>query len=136
TASGSSRPSPADRHRRPPATPRVSPFPQPGEGGRRDAPGPTPHRRAPARPCPVPPHPRGPPMTDTAPTAIPAPSQVTLADGRVELAPDATAPSGRYANADLLPVPVRRRTWTTYNFSALWVGMAHNTASWTLASGL
>src|SRR5262249_22139180 len=26
--------------------------------------------------------------------------------------------------------------WTTYNFLALWVGMAHNITSWTLASGL
>ncbi|MER7917108.1 MULTISPECIES: NCS1 family nucleobase:cation symporter-1 [unclassified Streptomyces] len=75
-------------------------------------------------------------MTDTAPAHIPPPAQVTLADGRVEIAPGAPRPSGRYANEDLLPVPAARRTWTTYNFSALWVGMAHNTASWTLASGL
>ncbi|MFI2433148.1 NCS1 family nucleobase:cation symporter-1 [Streptomyces sp. NPDC018693] len=75
-------------------------------------------------------------MTDTAPAAIPPTSQVTLADGRVEIAPGAPQPSGPYANEDLLPVPVEKRTWTTYNFSALWIGMAHNTASWTLASGL
>lgn len=80
-------------------------------------------------------------MTDTAPPAAtpprpPSAGQVTLPDGRVELAPDAPPPDGRYANADLLPVPAAGRTWTTYNFSALWVGMAHNTASWTLASGL
>ncbi|MFE0805679.1 NCS1 family nucleobase:cation symporter-1 [Streptomyces sp. NPDC058812] len=75
-------------------------------------------------------------MTDTAPTAIPPSAQVTLPDGRVELAPGSPPPSGPYANEDLLPVPVGGRTWTTYNFSALWVGMAHNTASWTLASGL
>lgn len=75
-------------------------------------------------------------MTDTAPTAIPSSAQHTLSDGRVEIAPGTPPPSGPYANADLLPVPVARRTWTTYNFSALWVGMAHNTASWTLASGL
>ena len=75
-------------------------------------------------------------MTDTAPTAIPPTAQVTLSDGRVEIAPGSPPPSGPYANDDLLPVPVEKRTWTTYNFSALWVGMAHNTASWTLASGL
>ncbi|MEU3840544.1 NCS1 family nucleobase:cation symporter-1 [Streptomyces sp. NPDC028635] len=75
-------------------------------------------------------------MTETAPPAIPMTGQITLPDGRVELAPDAEPPGGRYANRDLLPVPAARRTWTTYNFCALWVGMAHNTASWTLASGL
>ncbi|GGW79264.1 nitrate reductase [Streptomyces lucensis JCM 4490] len=75
-------------------------------------------------------------MTETAPTAIPNPAQVTLPDGRVELAPGTAPAGGPYANEDLLPVPVAKRTWTTYNFSALWVGMAHNTASWTLASGL
>ncbi|MFF9089150.1 NCS1 family nucleobase:cation symporter-1 [Streptomyces sp. NPDC014991] len=74
-------------------------------------------------------------MTDTAPPHIP-PTQVTLPDGRVETTPGAPRPDGPYANADLLPVPVADRTWTTYDFSALWVGMAHNTASWTLASGL
>ena len=26
--------------------------------------------------------------------------------------------------------------WTTYNFAALWIGMAHNIPSWTLAAGL
>src|SRR5689334_16991733 len=58
------------------------------------------------------------------------------AGDRVDLPTDAGPPSGPYANPDLLPVPVARRTWTTYNFSALWVGMAHNIPSWTLASGL
>ncbi|MBZ4018078.1 NCS1 family nucleobase:cation symporter-1 [Streptomyces purpurogeneiscleroticus] len=57
-------------------------------------------------------------------------------DGRVELPPDAIPAHGRFANADLLPVPAADRHWTTYNFAALWVGMAHNIPSWTLASGL
>ncbi|WP_438290813.1 NCS1 family nucleobase:cation symporter-1 [Streptomyces sp. HUAS TT7] len=43
---------------------------------------------------------------------------------------------GRFTNEDLRPVPPEGRTWTTYNFAALWVGMAHNIPSWTLASGL
>ncbi|MDX3236860.1 NCS1 family nucleobase:cation symporter-1 [Streptomyces sp. ME03-5709C] len=64
-----------------------------------------------------------------------APPPAGEAGGRVELAPDAV-PSGPYANQDLLPVPLAQRQWTTYNFTALWVGMAHNVASWTLASGL
>ncbi|GAB2589109.1 NCS1 family nucleobase:cation symporter-1 [Streptomyces capparidis] len=71
-------------------------------------------------------------MTATAPV----PAQITHPDGRVELAPGASAPSGRYANADLLPVPVAERRWTTYNFAALWIGMAVNIPSWTLAAGL
>ncbi|MFJ6935055.1 NCS1 family nucleobase:cation symporter-1 [Streptomyces sp. NPDC101132] len=55
---------------------------------------------------------------------------------RVELGPGETPSDGRFVNADLLPVPVARRRWTTYNFAALWVGMAHNIPSWMLASGL
>jgi nucleobase:cation symporter-1, NCS1 family len=42
----------------------------------------------------------------------------------------------RFANDDLRPIPESDRRWTTYNFAALWVGMAHNIPSWTLASGL
>ncbi|MFD9124334.1 NCS1 family nucleobase:cation symporter-1 [Kitasatospora sp. NPDC059571] len=57
-------------------------------------------------------------------------------DGRVELAAGADLTDTRFANADLRPVPVAARRWTTYNFLALWVGMAHNIPSWTLASGL
>ncbi|MGW4891852.1 NCS1 family nucleobase:cation symporter-1 [Kitasatospora sp. NPDC004240] len=57
-------------------------------------------------------------------------------DGRVELDPALHLPANGFTNDDLLPVPVARRTWTTYNFLALWVGMAHNIPSWTLASGL
>ena len=49
-------------------------------------------------------------MTDTAPAAIEPTAQVTLADGRVELAPGSPLPSGPYANDDLLPVPVEKRT--------------------------
>ncbi|MEV8093242.1 NCS1 family nucleobase:cation symporter-1 [Kitasatospora sp. NPDC085879] len=63
-------------------------------------------------------------------------AQTVQPDGRVELAPDADLSDPRFANDDLRPVPVARRRWTTYNFLALWVGMAHNIPSWTLASGL
>lgn len=58
-------------------------------------------------------------------------------DGRVELDPSVgELPANGFTSDDLIPVPVARRTWTTYNFLALWVGMAHNIPSWTLASGL
>jgi NCS1 family nucleobase:cation symporter-1 len=39
-------------------------------------------------------------------------------------------------NADLAPVPVARRTWTTYNFAALWISMAHCIPTYMLAGGL
>jgi len=64
--------------------------------------------------------------------------QNVLPDGRVELTPEADAALGetRLHNKDLAPVPLVKRTWTTYNYSALWVGMAINIPSWLLASGL
>lgn len=77
-------------------------------------------------------------LTSTTPDARDhrAAGQVEHPDGRVSLEhPEAIAGS-RYSNEDLAPVPMSRRTWTTYNYTALWVGMAHNIPSWTLASGL
>jgi NCS1 family nucleobase:cation symporter-1 len=56
----------------------------------------------------------------------------------VELTPEADAALGssRLHNEDLAPVPIEKRTWTTYNYLALWVGMSINIPSWFLASGL
>ncbi|MCO6003665.1 NCS1 family nucleobase:cation symporter-1 [Actinoallomurus purpureus] len=71
-------------------------------------------------------------MTATSPP----PADPAFSGGRVELPAGVAAPTGPYANEDLLPVPIAKRKWTTYNFTALWVGMAHNLASWTLASSL
>ncbi|MEO8502411.1 MAG: NCS1 family nucleobase:cation symporter-1 [Acidobacteriota bacterium] len=39
-------------------------------------------------------------------------------------------------NEDLAPVPFERRTWTTYNFAALWISMAHCIPTYMLAGGL
>ena len=39
-------------------------------------------------------------------------------------------------SADLAPVPRSRRTWTTYNFAALWIAMAHCIPTYMLASTL
>src|SRR5438874_2307550 len=39
-------------------------------------------------------------------------------------------------NPDLAPVPPERRTWTTYNYAALWISMAHCIPTYMLASGL
>ncbi|MDH6574669.1 NCS1 family nucleobase:cation symporter-1 [Kitasatospora sp. MAP5-34] len=62
--------------------------------------------------------------------------QQTYPDGRVALVEGAVLDDARFANDDLAPVPVERRTWGVYNYLSLWVGMAHNIPSWTLASGL
>ena len=39
-------------------------------------------------------------------------------------------------NGDLAPVPPGRRTWTTWNFAALWISMAHCLPTYMLAGGL
>ena len=39
-------------------------------------------------------------------------------------------------NPDLAPVPAARRTWTTYNYTALWISMAHCIPTYMLAGGL
>jgi nucleobase:cation symporter-1, NCS1 family len=62
--------------------------------------------------------------------------EIQLPDGRVALADSAQAGDPRYTNGDLAPLPIERRTWNTYNYSALWVGMSHNIPSYLLASGL
>jgi NCS1 family nucleobase:cation symporter-1 len=63
-------------------------------------------------------------------------TQQIHSDGRVELADPSAIADSQYANPELAPVPVARRTWTTYNYAALWMGMAHNIPSYLLASGL
>ncbi|MFD4755501.1 NCS1 family nucleobase:cation symporter-1 [Streptomyces sp. NPDC058426] len=77
--------------------------------------------------------PPGPPPHSHAATA---PGQHLTPDGRVELDPGAFSADSPHANEDLRPIPVAQRHWGTYNFTALWIGMAHNIPSWTLASGL
>jgi NCS1 family nucleobase:cation symporter-1 len=39
-------------------------------------------------------------------------------------------------NPDLAPTPPERRTWTTWNIAALWIGMSVVITTYTLASGL
>ena len=39
-------------------------------------------------------------------------------------------------NPDLAPIPPERRTWSTYNIAALWIGMSVVITTYTLASGL
>jgi NCS1 family nucleobase:cation symporter-1 len=64
------------------------------------------------------------------------PLTTTHDDGRVDLPDHSTIERSRFYNPELAPVPIERRTWTTYNYFALWMGMAHNIPSYTLAASL
>jgi nucleobase:cation symporter-1, NCS1 family len=57
-------------------------------------------------------------------------------DGRVELVNTTAIERSPLYNRDLAPVPVAQRRWTTYNFAALWISMAHCIPTYMLASGL
>jgi NCS1 family nucleobase:cation symporter-1 len=59
-------------------------------------------------------------------------------DGRVELRPEVAEQISRSPlyNRDLAPVPVSERNWTTYNYAALWISMAHCIPTYMLSSGL
>src|SRR5580658_9645000 len=63
-------------------------------------------------------------------------SQIEYSDGRVELAPGVVLDDPALFNHDLAPTPLAKRTWTTYNYAALWVSMAHCIPTYMLASGL
>lgn len=59
-------------------------------------------------------------------------------DGRIELNADAleSIKTSPLYNEDLAPVPIEKRNWTTYNYAALWISMAHCIPTYMLASGL
>lgn len=59
-------------------------------------------------------------------------------DGRVELREAALREIERSSlyNEDLAPVPIEKRNWTTYNYAALWISMAHCIPTYMMASGL
>src|SRR5712691_3490961 len=63
-------------------------------------------------------------------------NEYQLPDGRVQLIDATRVEASPLYNPDLAPVPVSRRTWTTYNYAALWVSMAHCIPTYMLASGL
>ncbi len=101
--------------------------------------------------CPTrftPPHGNSPnsrPIADFLPTAVSWRKRLTAEETLVhdpmltrealaELPPDiATSP---LFNGDLAPTPSARRTWSTYNFAALWIAMAHCIPTYMLAGGL
>src|SRR5215470_7308602 len=62
--------------------------------------------------------------------------EVRQPDGRVELADRSRIDQSPLSNADLAPVPLSRRNWTTYNYAALWISMAHCIPTYNLAAGL
>ena len=62
--------------------------------------------------------------------------ELVYPDGRHELADDSSIRKSYLFNEDLAPVPIKKRTWSTYNYIALWVGMAHNLPTYGLAAGL
>ncbi|HKS29880.1 MAG TPA: NCS1 family nucleobase:cation symporter-1 [Pyrinomonadaceae bacterium] len=64
------------------------------------------------------------------------PEVIQHADGRVELRDYTEIKSSPLYNEDLAPVPVAKRNWTTYNYAALWISMAHCIPTYMLASGL
>ncbi|MEO8036358.1 MAG: cytosine permease, partial [Acidobacteriota bacterium] len=57
-------------------------------------------------------------------------------DGRVELRDAESIASSKWYSEDLAPVPVSRRDWTTYNYAALWISMAHCIPTYMMSSGL
>ncbi|KAF5323194.1 hypothetical protein D9758_016729 [Tetrapyrgos nigripes] len=54
------------------------------------------------------------------------------------LEPEAStfAPTSRWSNKDMDPVPVHQRTWSTRNYIAYWISDATNVAVWELASSM
>lgn len=40
------------------------------------------------------------------------------------------------ANADLLPIPLEQRTWSTWSFAALWMGMVHSAFGFSILGGM
>src|ERR1700681_1052788 len=52
------------------------------------------------------------------------------------MSPSSRIESSPLYNEDLTPVSVERRTWTTYNYAALWVSMSVNILTYMLAASL
>ena len=61
---------------------------------------------------------------------------ITHADGRVELREPERLAASPLFNEDLAPVSVAKRTWSTWDYAALWISMAHCIPTYTMASGL
>ena len=64
------------------------------------------------------------------------PNEMLHPDGRIELLDTSKIEKSPLYNKDLAPVAVKDRNWTTYNYAALWISMAHCIPTYMLASGL
>jgi NCS1 family nucleobase:cation symporter-1 len=64
------------------------------------------------------------------------PNELRHDDGRVELMDASRIEKSPLYNEDLAPVAVKDRNWTTYNYAALWISMAHCIPTYMLASSL
>jgi NCS1 family nucleobase:cation symporter-1 len=64
------------------------------------------------------------------------PDLVHHEDGRVELRDYRSIESSPLYNEDLAPVRMAQRDWSTYNYAALWISMAHCITTYMLASSL
>ena len=60
--------------------------------------------------------------------------EVQHADGRVELSDNLNIERSPLYNHDLAPVRVKDRNWSTYNFAALWISMAHQSRAAVMTS--
>ncbi len=63
-------------------------------------------------------------------------TEIAYPDGRVELSDESRINASPLFNHDLAPVRVKDRSWSTYNYAALWISMAHCIPTYMLASGL
>lgn len=72
--------------------------------------------------------------TPTAPAARPAAPPASYSPDFVTT--DEDLRGSPLWNEDLAPTPFSRRTWSTYNIAALWIGMSVVITTYTLASGL
>jgi NCS1 family nucleobase:cation symporter-1 len=63
-------------------------------------------------------------------------NEIHHADGRVELKDRSRVEASPLYNVDLAPISLGERNWTTYNYAALWISMAHCIPTYMLASGL
>src|SRR5262250_1250814 len=59
-----------------------------------------------------------------------------MSDVRTAPLAAATIRESTLYNKDLAPVDASRRTWTTYNYAALWISMSVNIPTYMLASGM
>ncbi|KAJ7170692.1 permease for cytosine/purines, uracil, thiamine, allantoin-domain-containing protein [Mycena crocata] len=79
-------------------------------------------------------------MTESQSTSRPTKSRWSLSAWALEPEASTFAPSEKWSNRDMDPVPVHLRTWTTWNYVAYWISDAitHTTwqASWELASSM